>query len=318
MKYLSPSTFITFKKCEYRVYLEKIRRVLPEEDRMANQTMAMAAGTAFDIMVKGTLNRRIKISEELGVSILAKNSAAVQVAAELFECYQKGPLQEMRKEGIGYGAVDQEISIHWDKKKCLECSAIYPNTHGISCTFGGNTVHEYSETKFESILYGRPDLVLTDGTVIDWKVQGMFGRGKKPDPGYTRCYVFGAGEQFNGRDAGPLEPERSLPDISRDWAIQLYLYSRLLGHIPGNPLRGGIENICVTADNVVRCASYRNVIPVSFQLEMEEAFHDAFARLSAGDPKKIEPPMPAKYRCISYGKLCPVAEHCEEYKRHGI
>ena len=290
--YLSPSSFIKFyKTCEYRVYLEKVRKVLSTEE-YRDQGMAQATGTAFDIMVKGALNRRVKVQEELGKEILAKNEAAIQLAKEIFEAYSRGPMEALKKEGLGYGGVDQEIEIISPEGK-------------------------------KSILYGKPDLTLKTGEVLDWKCQGMWGRGTKPRRGYIRCFVFSKNHPMNGKDIGPSpEGEDDVPmeQVNEDWAIQLYLYNRLLGHVAGDKLRAGIENICVeyAPSPTIWCASFRNPISSGFQLKIEREFHSAFERLNEStpeDPKRIEAAQPASYRCVTYNKLCACAPYCEAYQK---
>lgn len=327
--YLSPTTFIKFhKQCEWRIYLEKVKGVIPQEQYENQQTMAQAAGVAFDILVKGALNRRIKVSEELHKEILPKNQAAIQLAEEIFKCYEKEPMSSLKQEGIGYGAVDQETEITWEEGEhhstCLKIA--YHEDSPCDC----KQVKQY-----KSILYGKPDLTLTDGTVIDWKCSGMFGRGRTPDNGYIRCYVYGVGHPFHGKDMGSSgKCDTPLEQINSDWAIQTYLYARLLGRKVADPtLRAGIESICISPENYVYCASYRNPISVEFQVKIEKAFHVAFSKLTyikeleenGGKLRKeglciieaqdiIEPPHPTKRKCISYGKLCPAAEWCHGYK----
>lgn len=292
MEYLSPTTFIKFhKQCEYRVYLEKVKKVLPKEEYNKDQTMAAATGVAVDTMIKGALNRRIDVDRELKEKILEKNQAALLLARELFECYQRGPLQALKAEGIAYGGVDQEVELEW-------CDP--------------------QQKVWKSILYGMPDLALKSGEVLDWKCQGMFGQGTRPRDGYIRCFVFGKHHSMHMKDIGSSpkgDDQVPMEQINEDWAIQLYLYNRLLGHNPGAPLRAGIENICVEykPQPTVYCASFRNPISREFQLTIERAFHSAFGRLTSNDEAKIEPPNAVKYRCISYGKLCPVALFCPSY-----
>lgn len=297
MKYLSPSSFLKGLNCEHHLYLEKVKRVLGEE-QPRTYSLAMCTGTAFDIMVKGALNRRIKVAEELKQEIPPEYTAAIEVAKVLFECYNNGPMQELRKEGIGYGSIDQETEIQ------------YYDAH----SFPG-VIHLWS-----SILYGKPDLTLTDGTVLDWKCQGMFGSGKQPVDGYVRCYLYDKSSPFNGKDLGPTaKSDVPLEEINRDWATQTYLYARLLGHKVGAKLRAGIENVCVDKRDVVRIASYRNPITPNFQSYTELKFHTIWAKMNGlvmpdGKPLAIDKPHYHKNKCVKYNKICNVAEFCDAYK----
>lgn len=315
--YLSPTTFIKFTKiCEWRVYLEKVKQVLPKDEYEKEQTMAAATGTAVDIMIKGALNRRVKVEEELKKEIQPRNEASILLAREIFEYYNHGPLQALKAEGVGYGGVDQEIELEWEEPVSpsmqIMAGKVLPIVNGSTLT-----------KTWKSVIYGRPDLTLKSGEVLDWKCQGMFGRGTRPRDGYTRCFVFGRDHPMHGKDMGSSpkgDDKVPMEQINEDWAIQLYLYNRLLGHRAGEPLRAGIENICVDYPKknqpVIFCASYRNPISQYFQLSIEKKFHDAYNRLieSDTDHKVIESANPAKYRCITYNRLCSVSQFCEAYK----
>lgn len=313
--YLSPTSFIRFRKqCEYRVYLEKVKQVLSKEE-YSDQGMPQATGIAFDIIMKGALNRRIKVEEELKKEILPCNTAVIQLAREMFEAYSRGPLQALKAEGIGFGSVDQEVELVWEEPFQTKPIQVTDKTFiPASSTLGSKT--------WKSILYGKPDLTLKTGEVLDIKTSGMWGRGTRPKRGYIRCFVFSENHPMSGKDLGPSpEGEDNVPmeTINEDWAIQLYLYNRLLGHNPGEKLRAGIEHICVeyAPSPTIWIASFRNPISPSFQLEIERAYHDAFDRLNESlpeDSKRIESPQATKYRCISYGKLCACAPYCSSYK----
>lgn len=290
IEYLSPSTFLKFRNCEHSVYLEKVISVLGKEPERI-QSMAMATGTAVDIMIKSALNRRLNKNELLKEEIFSENKACLLLAEELFNLYSRHALPALKEEGIGFGSIDQETEISWIEKQ------------------------DKSERMWRSILRGMPDLTLKTGEVIDWKCQGMYGRGKVPDKGYSRCFLYNTNNPFNNEDLGPLEDDLYMEQINQSWAIQLYLYNRLLGHKPGEKIRAGIENICVSKDLTVYCASYRNYISPVFQLTIEKEFHIAFDKLirSTADRSECDYPNPNKYRCIQYNKVCAVANFCKAY-----
>ena len=321
MKYLSPTTFIKYLNCPHSVKLIKIDKVIDENDTRI-QSMAMATGTAVDIMIKGACNHRIKVQEELDRTIEKKNKAAILLAKELYECYEKGPLTELKKEGIGYTAAEMEIEIEWtDFPPCSleDCRSgiLSDNEPCPLCQATLSNDKEGKIKKYKSTLMGLPDLVLTDGTVVDWKAQGMFGKGRKPMDGYCRCYVYGdgLGRAFHGKNIGSSpkgDDDVPMELINKDWAIQIYLYSRLLGHHPGKKLRCGIENICVDSDNTIYIASFRNPISSTFQLDIEKKFHLAWIALTTGT---TEAPFASKYKCYSYNKLCPVSAFCSSFTK---
>ena len=334
IKYLSPSTFIKYRKnCEWRVYLEKVKYKEETEAMARESSMAAATGTIFDAIVKGMLNRRVKVEEEIEKRVPKEYRSARLVAEAMVEVYKKGPLEALKKEGIGYGNIDQETELQWDEPILPNITNVTfsqspmgslgtiktPSNDGISVSSGTNPANVATQYKtWKSILYGQPDMTLKNSEVIDWKCQGMWGRGTTPRPGFSRCFVYKKGHQFDGRDLGPSPDDGlTMESINEDWAVQLYLYNRLLGHHPGTTLRAGIENICVDSSKGIWCASYRNVISVAFQLKIEKEFHVAFDVLSRSNKDKslVEPASPTPYRCITYGKLCGVARYCEAFQR---
>lgn len=304
MQYLSPTTFIKFLNCEHQVKLLKIDRVLGEgHDDF--QSMAMAVGIAFDIMVKSHLNRRFKAKDLLKAKVKSGNEPAILVAESIWQHYQDGPLIELKKEGIGYGGIDQEVEIEWTEQ-CTRCINDTPNITDVVGSGVCNSCSGIKTSTHRSVLYGQPDLTLTDGTVLDWKVSGAYGRGAKPIDGYVRCY-------HNGRNTGDSGGvERRMEEIRGDWATQTYLYARLLGHKVGDKLHAGIEYIAVSKENDVYCCSYRNEIGSEFQVSTERKFHDAFKRLVEGNTQR---PHASERRCIQYNKLCNVADFCDGYKK---
>ena len=299
MDYLSPTTFIRYLNCEHQVYLLKIKKVPTEDSNQ--QTLAMATGIAFDIMVKSALNRRFKRSDLLKDKIHPDNNAAIAVATSIMEHYERGPLQALKAEGIGYGGVDQEVEIEWTEP-CENCQYFTDSNRS-----NGSTISCSKCKVHKSVLYGQPDLTLTSGNVIDWKVSGALSTsGAKPIDGYTRCFRDGKNLGDSSKADQPLESIRS------DWATQTYLYARLLGHTVGNRLFAGIEYIAIGKDNSVSCCSYRNPISAEFQVKTEKQFHNAFAQLKSGEIPRAHA---TKRKCIQYNRVCGVAQHCESYQR---
>ena len=266
---------MAYMKCAHKVKLLKIDKVLGEKQE--DQSLAMATGNAFDILIKCHLNRRYNKDKMLveKISDAGTRRAALIVATEIFEVYRDyGPLVNLQREGIGYVGVDQEVELSWEG--------------------------------YKSILYGMPDVVLSDGTVIDWKVSGAYGRGIDPTNGYIRCF-------FRGKDMGPSgKVDEYLENINTDWAIQTYLYARLLGKHPGDAINAGIEQIAIKNGDIY-CASFRNPISKEFQLQTEENFHKAFHALTK-EQAKIPGANPGKWTCNAYNRLCQAAEFCEPYK----
>lgn len=272
---LSPSSFIKYLNCPEQIKLMKVDEVLPRH--AYEQTLPMCVGTAFDAMVKHKLNRRVDL-QALLADIRPQNRKAIEVAEAIMLHYENGPFAELKKEGVGYTGADQELELEFT---------------------------DITGKKWISMARGLPDLVLTDGTVIDWKVNGAFSSwGAEPKPGWLRSYM-------NGIDIGPHQrADMFLEEIDRDWAIQVYIYARLLGHPVGKQLRAGIDQVAVDKDSNVRIQSYRAMISYTFQLDTELKFHKAFHALKNGP---LEEPHYNDRKCVQYKKLCAVAQHCRGY-----
>lgn len=275
LEYLSPTTFIRGLNCVEQIRLLKVEQVLSKDSQ--EQTMPMATGIAFDGMVKCELNKRFKLKEVLA-EIRPENARAIEVAEAIMQHYKMGPLQSIKAEGIGYTGIDEQRDL---------------------------TYLEYT-----SVCRGKPDVVLTDGTVIDWKVQGAFSSwGAQPKAGYCRSWVC-------GKDQGThINADFFMEQIDFGWAVQLYLYARLMGHHPGKQLRVGIEQVAVDKDNTVRIQSYRNFISYQFQLDTELKFHKMYKALNEDES---EAPHYHDKKCIQYRRLCAVANYCSGYKQFQI
>ena len=278
LRYLSPTSFIKALNCTHQVKLLKVDRVFGDEEP-DEQSMAMATGTAFDAMCKAALNKRFKLSDILDEEILPKNRMAIVLAQTIFDEYSRAPLAALKEEGVGYVGADTELDLEYTDK---------------------------TGKKWKSGCRGLPDLVMTDGRITDWKVNGAFSSwGAGPKEGYTRCF-------FKQKDMGPhIKSLGPLENVDRGWATQTYLYARLFGHKVGAPLRAGIEQVAVTKESDLYFASFRNEISADFQHWCELEFHKTFEALNGGS---VERPHYHEYKCIQYRKLCNVAKFCTAYQ----
>lgn len=278
LRYLSPTSFIKALNCQHQVKLIKVDQVFGDEPP-DEQSIAMATGTAFDAMCKAALNKRFKLKDILDSEIMPKNKMAIVLAQTIFDEYSKAPLEALKHEGVGYVGADTEVDLEYTDK---------------------------TGKKWVSGCRGLPDLVMTDGRITDWKVNGAFSSwGATPKPGYIRCFL-------KQKDLGPhIGSLDFLEKVDQGWAVQTYLYARLFGHKVGSPLMAGIEQVAVTKESDLYFASFRNSISVDFQHWCELEFHKTFHALNNGT---TETPHYTKYRCVQYNKLCNVARYCDGYQ----
>jgi len=157
------------------------------------------------------------------------------------------------------------------------------------------------------------DALLQDNTVLDWKVRGYASAAKSPTQGYF--------QRWKGGKHYPDPHDKHTENfevIERKWATQLAIYAFSVGHIPGEPLIGKIDELSmrdvmnpeeITIDSVA-CTQLRLPIGRSFQLEVAEELRDTWNKITTD---QIEVPIPTYKRCYQYRKLCQVASSCTHY-----
>lgn len=234
------------------------------------KTVNLDVGTVFDAHVKKLLNKRL----ELGLLLkeVDETSQAMDIGRNIAAIYKKsGALQHLIDEGVGHVEIDKEFTIN-----------------GVP-------------------VYGKPDFVMHDGTIGDWKTS-LSG---SPKPGYYRRIEY---QTDTGLTFEKLPHEKNginLEEIDNDWAIQVTIYAFLMGKKPTVGLKARIEHLVTQVNKVVVC-SYLAKIGLEFQNYIYHDLKIVWDDIMAG---RFPPPIFDKFRCYKWGKTCEVAEHCEAFKR---
>ena len=242
----------------------------------------MMAGTVFDAYVKCALDRRINLERlinNLNAEDPVMEQQALDVGHRLFLLYQdSGMLGALEEEGVAMVEIEKEVVL-------------------------GNGVP----------IYGKPDAVMTDGRILDWKVNGVGSKyGASPKQGYIRRVQHNA-KGFLSKEAH-AKADQPLESLYRPWALQTTVYALLLGHKIGKPLRAGIEQIAVRG-NTVNFSSFRNSISPEFQREVEERYNEIWDTLQED---MIPLPYYSDYKCNMYGRVCEGAKFCDAYTQAAI
>ena len=216
-KYLSPSALTTWIKDPVKYYGQYLADNAPPR---YPQTLPMAIGSAFDIMVKdailGTESKDLlasKIDEEV-------RSEAIVHGKNVLTGY------------IACGAFDALIGlINRGTNVCLESKSDIVVVDGVP-------------------LLGIPDLTFTLGgyvVILDWKVNGVLSK-VSPKAGYVKLHK--PGHKNHGgchKDVLPMAVTAaggitvsSGGTFDDDWSRQLETYSLLLG---GGPWIGAIDQV---------------------------------------------------------------------------
>lgn len=242
-----------------------------------------AVGTAFDILIKAELAKRLGVynEEQYGVAKQLKEALtppdAISLANHIFDEYQfNRRTDSLIKEGLESVSIPRNFEIDTED--------------------------------FKVPIMTIPDACLRDGTIIDFKVSGAGSKtGASPTPGYSS--VWSGGSLYKTQHERCGEP---LELIKPDWAQQLTIYSwSVNGVLPWRDIKVGIENVTLRGDKV-SCASIRTHVGIHFQKEVYNKLCNAWRNITE---HKIEAANPSPVRCNNYNTLCEVAFACEMYQK---
>lgn len=235
------------------------------------KTINLDVGTVFDAHVKRMLNRRLLLSVLL--KDVPEDIPAMHVGRNLAAIYQKsGALKHLVDEGVGHVEIDKEFLVN-----------------GIP-------------------VYGKPDFVMHDGTIGDWKTS-LSG---SPRPGYYRRIEYQTDTELT-IDKEPHEKNGiNLEQVDQDWAIQVTIYAFLMGKRPTKGLKARIEHIVTQVNKVVIC-SYNTEIGFEFQNLIYEDLRTTWNDIMAG---RFPAPTFDKYKCFKWGRTCEVADYCTAFQKH--
>ena len=281
-EYISPSSFKEWIACQYKFYKRRMENLTPPSNIQGGPA---AVGCAFDAY----LTRAIAVNKGLGddpqydLDKLLKDSIheynlelATQHGRELFVVYVNlGCFDELLKEDI---------------------TVVHPG-HRTLLTVNGKDLP----------VLGYPDAVISDGTPLDYKVNGALSKtGQSPKPGYYRSICLS-----NKIKVHP-DKDKYLEEIDYDWALQLTIYNwQMSGVYPWRELKARIEQVAIRGNNIV-VASFNNKISIPFQQQLFEDLHNAWGKINKGE---IEIPKPSKMKCMAFNQLCEFASDCAEYQK---
>lgn len=283
LRHMSPSSLNEWDRCQYRFYLKRLSQYdWPEYE----SSMAADVGSAFDAQIKCYLAEQLGLGDlpEYNLQALYDESVsksntptAINLAKLIFKKYlSTGMAQRLIDEGLG--------SLDLNKKTVLRDD-------------------EHNEIP----VYVKPDAALSDGTIVDWKVQGsVSAHGASPVPGY--CYGIRNNRKMKAHDrAGePME------NLNKSWANQLAIYAwAYSGVVPWRPVPVAIENI-TCRKGIYTFTSIRTVVTVEHQQKLWKKLLVAYHNASQGE---IMRPTPSHQVCFAYNTRCEVADRCEYFER---
>jgi len=218
IEYLSPSSISLWDMNQEKFYCQYLAKY--PVPRM-KQTLPMAIGSEFDRLVKN------KIQKSIGVDI-------VDYSEQVDVSYRSEPLLHEGGEYL--------LSIYFpyvDKLLALGNPLFYDD--GIFAYVNGCP------------LFGKPDFVIPNKLILDWKVNGFFSHASP-----KRGYVFLDGDthyktQLIMHPSGNLISCHSIDSINNLWGLQLCIYKWLVTSASAS----ASEDICLGLDQLV-CDS-RNV-----------------------------------------------------------
>jgi len=207
LPYISPSSFMAWRNCQYFTYLSKCSgHKLPEQPT----SKAAAFGTMFDILVKKWLNRKHgwEFDEQTAwanLTYVSEDGKIISDAIATFKMFRR--------------TVEQYDLLN----------DIRETEDGIHGKHNGAAV------------FGYPDIRLADNIPLDLKTTGYDVKYTvSPKPGYDICYNIDNGIIYKTvhKDSG-----EALNIINEAWAIQLLFYCWLMDREP--PYRGKIFQVLV-------------------------------------------------------------------------
>ena len=278
LKYLSYSSFKEYEECNEKFRLKRIEGHWPKREPI----LAADVGIIFDAYVKCALDRSLKLEkllQNINQNVHELHAKAQQIAHILYLAYRdSGALQNLIDEGVAVVELNKEILFHINDQHV--------------------------------VFRGKPDCILSNGTIADWKVNGVGStRGASPKYGYCRRINY---EISTGTIDVKKPHERqtwNLEDINIEWAKQTVLYSFLCGKKPGSDIYAGIEQLAIRGGKLA-IVSFRNEIGKRFQYECWNNLGLAWKNIIEN---KWPLPIFEERKCHKYGKVCEVAEYCEAY-----
>ena len=208
LKYISPTSYMAFWEDRKRFW-ERYGKGIKEP-----QSRPMALGAAFDAIVKGELTARI---------FGEKGKTAELFEAQVEDVWKKEVWKDGWKVWEMYKRSGALTELLMGLEGCTGVKMEFEICKGVG-VFGG--VEEIP-------IMGKPDLYYVKNgkrIVHDWKVNGFYSQASVKR-GWVRRWRDGIGawgEDFGHGECG-YYGRRKIEEISEDWAVQLGMYSWLVG-----------------------------------------------------------------------------------------
>lgn len=280
VEYLSPTSISEFLRCQMLFYLKRMSEH-PYPTEM--QGRAAAVGSCFDSIVKAYLAKRLgQDSEETSEEYLIEKS-----------------VQNKDPEVLHYGRDLANKYISWKIADRLIDEGL------AEINFKGNETFKF--TFGDVPLLGYPDGRFSNGSLVDWKINGAFSKsGVSPTQGYRRRWIDGIlNDAPHPMATAPFET------IHPEWARQQAFYSLFsFGYVPGSKIPVAIEQGSIR-NNKVTFSSIRSFISADFMDQCVQLAVAIWKRVQEGE---IDDAEPSPARCNMYGQLCAVAGNCKAYQ----
>lgn len=269
LSYLSPTSFMMWRENPIGFWM---RYLAPPALKMPRtpQTPQMAVGNVFDVHMKYHLAQTVG-RHDLPPDVLERS---------IDPCYlgRGGSLEK----------VDQLVLYEG-----LRAYHAYKDSPALRLLLEGVTNIEVPAETVRVTggvpIWGKPDAELFRNgrrVVQDWKVGGAFNtRTPTSEPGWAYRFV----ERVEGGNAvwvdeGPHHRSiEYLENLNERWAIQLAMYSWLLGDAPGSDIEGQIDKILLPDPKTVEVYVYRCRVSRDFQLRILSEMQLCWQKVVAGE-----------------------------------
>lgn len=259
---------------EWNLCQEKFKwKRMENRERVYTPSLPADTGTVFDLHCKSEINRRVKFEIDPNW-----HPDALKWGGDLFRLYVfSGAYESFIAEGVGLVVADTQKIVN-----------------GVP-------------------IRGKPDIIMADGTVKDWKTNGVGSRsGAYAKPGYYRRIDCTIGSSFFEKKPPHPKAGQDFELISPQWAKQTCIYSFLMGRKPTDNFKVGIEQVAVHGTKLSIC-SYEGEMSLQYKMDVWEELKRIWSRLRRGF---LEVPVYSKFRCHAFGRVCEAANDCTAFQTH--
>ena len=282
LSHVSPSTFIKWKGCQFRIYLT---RLAGNKFMKQKQGLAAAIGSAFDVFIKHHIAevRGIKLPITLKKMLIeqVEHPEAVAKGRHIAMAYLKTDLLTPFLETTETLLLDQEL------------------------------IHRHNNVP----ILGQLDLIYKD-IPFDWKTRGFASKySTSPFKGYTfRTDYNELTGNCTEQAVDPMKLTRyHLEEVNLTWAIQMLFYNWCLRKVTSD-FKYIIHEIVKQKDRIV-FAVHKGTFSTEFIEKISGQLEAMWTQIT--DKMyyaEIEEPTPSKSICEAYKIVCEAAPLCKFYE----